>query len=98
MRKVSTQASNALISNKAFKSSNTKVVIEDGCTRLYLFDNLIATNSPEGLFIRNAGWFSRTTKERLNSLPGVSIYQKDSIWYLNGKRWNGSLVNINEWK
>lgn len=98
MRKVSTQASNALINNKAFKSSNTKVVLEEGCTRLYLFDNLIATNSPEGLFIRNAGWFSMTTKDRLNSLPGVSIYQEGrNIWYLNGKRWDGSLTNINEW-
>tara|TARA_R100001594_G_scaffold150302_1_gene210936 strand:- start:560 stop:928 length:369 start_codon:yes stop_codon:yes gene_type:complete len=39
------------------------------------------------LYIRTAGWTTSTTKERLNGLPGVSIYQKDFQWYLNGRPW-----------
>ena len=47
------------------------------------------------LSITNCGWFSNTTKERLNGLPNVSIQQKNFIWYLNGNEWNGNLININ---
>ena len=46
------------------------------------------------LFITNCGWFSNTTKERLNALPNVNIYQKNWNWYLNGNEWNGELTEI----
>ena len=45
--------------------------------------------------IINAGWFSNTTKERLNALPNVHITQKNWVWYLNEKEWNGELIDIN---
>lgn len=45
-------------------------------------------------FITNAGWQSNTTKERLNGLNGVSISQKNFVWYLNGREWDGSLIEI----
>jgi hypothetical protein len=43
--------------------------------------------------ISNAGWFSKTTKERLNGLYGVSISQKAGEWYLNGIKWGGHWIN-----
>jgi len=61
-------------------------------TSLFLHGNEIARHTPQGLEITNAGWFSPTTKERLNALPNVSIAQKARVWYLNGIEWNG------EWK
>lgn len=36
----------------------------------------------------------KITKERLNALQGVNIVQKNFVWYLNGKEWNGELTDI----
>ena len=46
------------------------------------------------LSISNAGWQSNTTKERLNGLPNVGIYQKNWQWYLNGNEWNGEWTRV----
>ena len=75
--------------------NNTKVISENGITKLFLHGNLIAKVSIEGLYITNAGWESNTTKERLNGINGVSIQQKKGVWYLNGTEWNGELIKVN---
>ena len=49
------------------------------------------------LWITSAGWPTNTTKERLNGLNGVNIYQKDFQWYLNGEAWNGTTKFISIW-
>ena len=67
-------------------------------TILKLHQNPIAYlyNDPnKTLSISNCGWFSNTTKERLNALPNVDIRQKNFKWFLNGKEWNGNLIDIN---
>jgi hypothetical protein len=77
--------------------SNTRVVTENGVSKMYLFGNLIATldhNVGGVMKITNAGWTSNTTKERLNALPRVSIQQKKGDWYLNGELWNGELTEV----
>jgi hypothetical protein len=66
-------------------------------TILKLHGNRIAYryNDPEKtLSISNCGWFSNTTKERLNAIPGVSIHQKNWEWYLNGEKWNGNIIDV----
>jgi hypothetical protein len=66
-------------------------------TILKLFGNEIAYryNDPEKtLSITNCGWESSTTKERLNGIEGVRIHQRKGQWYLNGKEWNGELINV----
>jgi len=80
--------------NKRF--DNTLIQTVDNISKMYLFGNLIAIfdHSTNKLKISNAGWFSKTTKERLNALPNVRIYQKDWYWYLNGEKWDGSLIEI----
>jgi hypothetical protein len=71
-------------------------------TKLKLHGNTIAIKSLnkhtgiERLFINNCGWFTPTTKERLNALEGVNIQQNNFIWYLNGKEWNGELTEIKQ--
>ena len=77
--------------------SNTKVVTENGVSKMYLFGNLIATleHKVGGVMkITNAGWRSNTTKERLNALPNVNIKQVRGEWFLNGQAWNGSLIQV----
>jgi hypothetical protein len=96
MRKITEESRNAFNRNENFKKANTEVSCDDFTTELYLHNNLIATKNPRTgvLKITNAGWKKNTTKERLNGLPGVSIYQKNFVWYLNGKEWNGELTKV----
>ena len=97
MRKITQQAVAAFNNAESFKSGNTKVIVKANVTVLLLFNNEIAYryNDPERILsITNAGWESNTTKERLNGLDGVSIQQKAGIWYLNGKEWEGELIDV----
>lgn len=93
MRKITKQAVSALLSGNNYKGSNTTV--KNGW--LSLHGNEIAQLDliTGELRISNAGWFSNTTKERLNGLPNVSICQKKGVWYLNGNQWNGEWTLIN---
>ena len=97
MRKVTEQAIVAFENQKAFKKANTSVKVLPNVTVLELHGNAIAYkyNNPERtLSITNCGWFSVTTKERLNGLKGVCINQSKGVWYLNGKEWDGKLIDI----
>lgn len=94
MRQITFNAVQAFNNGRKFRSSNTEVRIEGGMVSLYLFDNKIAERSPDGFYVTNAKYKTRTTKERLNGLDGVSIYQKQGVWYLNDKEWNGGWYRI----
>ena len=98
MRNITIESINAFLSAKKFKKSNMQVEVLPNVTVLKYQGNEIAYryNDPKKtLSITNCGWFSNTTKERLNGLPNVSIQQKNFIWYLNGNEWNGNLIEIN---
>jgi hypothetical protein len=97
MKKITQDATDKFLEAKPFKRDNTEVVVLPNVTILKLFGNEIAYlyNDPDRtLSIRNCGWFSNTTKERLNALPKVTISQKKGEWYLNGQHWNGNLKDI----
>lgn len=94
MRKITKDAIKAFNLNRNFSLSNTRVKVDEEGTKLYLHGNLIAEKKDGELFIRNAGWQSNTTKERLNGLHGVSICQKDWTWFLNGKEWDGKRIKV----
>lgn len=97
MRNITEESVKAFMNAKSFKKANMEVEVLPNVTILKLHSNPIAYlyNDPEKtLSITNAGWESNTTKERLNAIPGVSIQQKNFIWYLNGKEWDGKLIDI----
>jgi len=97
MRKITKESINAFNESRTYKSGNMSVKVLPNVTVLCLHGNEIAYryNDPEQtLSITNCGWFSNTTKERLNALNGVSIQQKKGVWYLNGKEWSGDLIDI----
>jgi len=80
-----------------FKKSNMEVEVLPNVTVLKLFGNRIAYryNDPERtLSITNCGWNTATTKERLNALPDVSIQQVRGEWFLNGREWDGKLIDV----
>ena len=103
MRKITRDAIKAFESNRPFKRGNTEIkVYEDSddirYTVMKLHGNTIAYkvtgDSGTGLFISDGGWQTPTTKERLNGIKGVSIYQRDYQWFLNGERWSGQQIAI----
>ena len=99
MRQITKQSINAFLNASTFSKQNMVVEVLPNVTILKLHNNPIAYlyNDPKNtLSITNAGWQSNTTKERLNALPNVSIQQKNFVWYLNGKEWNGNLIDINK--
>lgn len=102
MRKITQDAVDCFINRKPFSLSNTEVVIDNKCRwRLTLFGNTIAYMTLglgwDSLQVTTSGKNTATTRERLNGLPGVSVYQKKGSLYLNGKEWDGSLVDIEDW-
>lgn len=94
MRTVTQNAVNCFYNKENGNFSNTSVTTEGNTTKMFLFGNLIAKLENDELFITNAGWKSNTTKERLNALKGVNIFQKKGEWFLNGEKWNGKLTEI----
>lgn len=94
MRTITKLSINAFLANQNFGKSNTQVIVSKGKTELYLFGNLIAVQRPTGLYIQNAGYFTNTTKERLNGLPDVHIQQIKGKWFLNSVEWDGKLIKI----
>jgi len=98
MRKITKQSIQAFYNDKPFNRQNMSVEVLPNVTVLKLHGNPIAYryNDPQRtLSITNAGWDTVTTKERLNALNGVKIVQKDFEWYLNGVKWDGRLIDIN---
>lgn len=98
MKQITKESIKAFMNAEPFNKSNTKVTVLPNVTVLSLFNNDIAYryNDPKRtLSITNRGWFTNTVKERLNAIPGVSIIQKQKVWYLNGKIWDGGLIDIN---
>lgn len=91
MRKTIAPVIQAFLARRSAKVSNTST----NGTELHLFGNVIAYWTEDNkLRISSAGWRTKTTKDRLNCLPGVFICQKKGEWYLNGKRWGGGWITI----
>ena len=99
MRKITEQSTNAFFNKGKLNKQNMSVFYDryDQTSRMLLHGNCIATYDHDNkrLTISNCGWFSNTTKERLNALPNVHIQQKNYVWFLNGKEWNGKKIDIN---
>lgn len=97
MRKITEESVNAFYNGEAFRKANMEIEVLPDVTIMKLHGNSIAYlyNDPQKtLSITNCGWESNTTKERLNALRGVNIYQKNYQWYLNGELWDGKLIDI----
>ena len=89
MRKITKEAAHAFLRGEKFKLGNTKVTVDGEVVKLWLHGNCIAQKTPLAYTITNCGWFTSTTKERLNGLDRVSIVQKKGKWFLNNKEWDG---------
>lgn len=92
-RKVTEQAVTALLRGERFNSKNTTVRVEHGMfavMSLHGNDIAMVCMRNGGLVVRTGGYETTTTKERLNSLPGVQCYTSKHVLHLNGKPWDRS--------
>ena len=92
---ITKDAVNAFMRHKNFRRGNMVVSHWRGQTEMYLYNNLIAEHYSDGrILISNAGGPTLLTKDRLNAIPNVSIYQRNFQWYLNGEAWNGNWIEV----
>jgi len=97
MRKITKESVSAFMEARKFKKSNMEVEVLPNVTVMKLHGNEIAyryNNPGRKLTITNAGWQTNVTKERLNGIPGVNIYQRKGDWYLNEGKWDGDLIDV----
>lgn len=100
-KKITMDSVHAFIAGKPFRRENMSVTINDsGTVCLKLHGNIIALRNYDGkVYIRNCGWETQTTKERLNYLlyafnSDLKITQRKFVWYLGDKPWDGSNTYI----
>lgn len=100
MRKITKEAVSKFLSKTSFTKGNMKVEESYGVYKLKLHGNTIATIDELGvLSVSNGGFSDRatgsnTTKERLNGIPGVRVYQRNWNWFLNDELWDGNWKRI----
>lgn len=63
-------------------------------TVLSLYDNPIAKIVNGDLYVSTAGYYTMTTQERLNRIPGVKVVRKGGNWTLNGADWDGDWIKV----
>ena len=93
MRRITAEITRAFEERRSLKIDNSRT--DGDC--LWLFENKIAEWRGGNLWITDAGWDSKTTKERLNGLSGVRISARRGVWFLNGREWNGEWTNVWTW-
>lgn len=92
MRQITERICTAFEQRRTLKIDNS----ETNGNSLWLFGNKIAEWREDGIWITDAGWKTKNTKERLNGLTGVSISQRAGSWYINGNLWQGEWTSVNE--
>lgn len=99
--KITIDSVHAFIAGKPFHRENMSVTINDsGTVYLRLHGNAIATRMSDGkVYINTCGWETNTTKMRLNYLlhalnSPLKIVQKNWIWYLGNKQWDGGRTYV----
>jgi len=102
MRKIEQQMNRAIVNKNDWSNSNTEVNYNSNtdCSAVYLHGNQIATvdHNTNALKLSSCGWYSVTTKSRLNAIlqgliAGASVYQRQFNWFLN---YNNQTHNFND--
>ena len=105
MRKITELASSAFKHYEPFKLGNTQVVVNPlGGVSIKLHGNTIATLCGSVLVMRDCGYRTNTTKERLNGIckelgVGKCFTQKKGAWYFGSDVFNGEItINLKDIK
>lgn len=93
MKKITSQIVGAFNRSECAKKDNTQSTGH----ALYLWGHRIAYKENGVLYVSTCGWDTKTTRERLNGIEGVSVQRKRGKLFLNGREWDGyeTQVTIN---
>ena len=59
-------------------------ILEDGSVGIVLHNTCVVKIHPDNSATLNTGgWYTSTTKDRINKYSPVRVYQKKGKWYLN---------------
>ena len=92
MRKIEQQMNRAIVNKNDWSNSNTFVEYNSNtnCSTVVLHRTAIAVydHNTQALKLNTGGWYSVTTKSRLNAIldqliTGARVFQRDFNWYLN---------------
>ena len=92
MRKIEQQMNRAVVNRNNWSNSNTFVEYNSNtdCSTIVLHRTAIAVydHKNQALKLNTGGWYSVTTKSRLNAIldqliTGARVFQRDINWYLN---------------
>ena len=100
----------AVVNKNDWSNSNTKVDYNSNtnCSTVVLHKTAIAVydHNAQALKLNTGGWYSVTTKSRLNAIlqgliVGASVFQKNFDWYLNYNNqtvdfWDGMILSGGE--
>ena len=100
----------AVVNKNDWSNSNTKVDYnsDTNCSTVVLHKTAIAVydHNTQALKLNTGGWYSVTTKSRLNAIlqgliVGASVFQKNFDWYLNYNNqtvdfWDGMILSGGE--
>lgn len=91
MRKITREIVSAFMNHETKRIGNSRT----DETTLYLHNNAIARWDEQGeLWTTTAGWNTPTTRERLNGIPGVSVWVRRGQLYLNDQPWDGTWTQV----
>lgn len=89
MRTIERKMNQAIAGYKNWREDNTKVVVEDEATIVYLHNNKIAELGDNFITLYDGGFQSNTTKSRLNAILAENgkgderVFQKDYQWFIS---------------
>ena len=92
MRKIEQQMNRAIVNRNNWSNSNTFVEYNSNtdCSTIVLHRTAIAVydHKNQALKLNTGGWYSVTTKSRLNAIldqliTGARVFQKDFNWFLS---------------
>ena len=92
MRKIEQQMNRAIVNRNNWSNSNTFVEYNSftDCSTIVLHRTAIAVydHNTQALKLNTGGWYSVTTKSRLNAIlseliTGARVFQRDFNWFLN---------------
>ena len=102
MRKIEQQMNRAVVNKNNWSNSNTFVEYNENtnCSTVVLHRTAIAVydHNTQALKLNTGGWYSVTTKSRLNAIlqeliTGARVFQRDFNWFLS---YNNLTVDFND--
>ena len=87
MKIVEQNMMDAIVKKYSVSLGSTRVIYENGVSKVYFYGSNIAEVTDRTVRIRNCGYTTSTTKGRLNTIlltlvDDTWIYQKNNVWYL----------------